>query len=233
MIELQKTASPNTIQRHLAQNRLVIALRDGRAFTTSELAKATNIPKEVVADHLKNLLSENIVTNLTQGPHQYYRLSQYQPLSQIDLKPGEHDATLVESIRTGPRDPALREARVCYDHLAGNLGVLMYDRMMEQRWLIETRDGLRISSAGWNALHELKIEPDMLTHTGREICKTCLDWSVRRHHLAGQLGALIFRQLVELGWATRRSESRIVSFDSPGKEALMHWLETGRAQRSR
>ena len=124
-------------------------------------------------------------------------------------------------VRTGPKDPALRHARVCYDHLAGDLGVQMLDSMKKQRLLRQRKQDIELTSEGEHFLSDsLQISTEALAHPRRPLCKSCLDWSERRHHLAGTLGAAILNRLTELKWAARDATpgSRVVNFTRNGEK---------------
>ena len=120
-------------------------------------------------------------------------------------------------LKTSPREPALRKARVCYDHLAGDLGVLACDAFHQRRWLRQGEDGLGLSAAGERKCRELGIALPTRGATRRPACRVCLDWSVRRHHLAGQLGAALLERCYALGWARRRKGTRVVDFTAAGE----------------
>ena len=124
-------------------------------------------------------------------------------------------------VRTGPKEPALRRARICYDHLAGDLGVQMLDSLRKQRLVRQTKDLIELTGEGRRFMAEsLQIDADSLTHPRRPVCKACLDWSERRHHLAGTLGAAIMTRFTELKWAARDATpgSRVVNFTRNGEK---------------
>ena len=124
-------------------------------------------------------------------------------------------------VRTGPKDPALRRARVCYDHLAGDLGVQMLDSMRSQRLVRQKKQDIELTAEGERFLAKsLQISAEALAHPRRPVCKACLDWSERRHHLAGTLGAAIMTRFTELKWAARDATpgSRVVNFSRNGEK---------------
>jgi hypothetical protein len=124
-------------------------------------------------------------------------------------------------VRTGPKDPALRRARICYDHLAGDLGVQMLDSMRTQRLVRQKKQDIELTAEGERFLEKnLQISPDMLSHPRRPVCKACLDWSERRHHLAGTLGAAMMSRFADLKWAARDPTpgSRVVNFTRAGEK---------------
>ena len=124
-------------------------------------------------------------------------------------------------VRTGPKDPALRRARICYDHLAGDLGVQMLDSMRTQRLVRQKKQDIELTAEGERFLEKnLQISPEMLSHPRRPVCKACLDWSERRHHLAGTLGAAMMTRFADLKWAARDTTpgSRVVNFTRAGEK---------------
>jgi hypothetical protein len=124
-------------------------------------------------------------------------------------------------VRTGPKEPALRRARICYDHLAGDLGVQMLDSMRNQRLVRQTKQSIELTGEGKRFMAEaLQIDTEALAHPRRPVCKACLDWSERRHHLAGTLGAAVMSRFTELNWAARDPTpgSRVVNFTRTGEK---------------
>ena len=124
-------------------------------------------------------------------------------------------------VRTGPKDPELRRARICYDHLAGDLGVQMLDSLKTQKLVRQKKQDIELTVEGVRFLERnLQISTDMLTHPRRPVCKACLDWSERRHHLAGTLGAALMARFTELKWAARDTTpgSRVVNFSRNGEK---------------
>ena len=134
-------------------------------------------------------------------------------------------------VRTGPKDPALRRARICYDHLAGDLGVQMLDSMRTQKLVRQRKQDIELTPEGTRFLEKnLQISQDMLAHPRRPVCKACLDWSERRHHLAGTLGAALMARFGELKWAARDSTpgSRVVNFTRSGERRFAELFPNGK-----
>ena len=207
-----------------ARSNMLMSLMDGRALTASELASLSGITKQTASSHLGKLLSGNLVKKEIQGRHHYYRLSDPDVANAIEALLSVAERGPGKRARTGPKDPALRKARICYDHLAGERGVWMYDRMREQDWILIEGELVTVSPVGWRALEEIGLQQVDLPKSRRPECKTCLDWSMRRHHLAGQVGALVLARLFELGWAKRAPQSRVIEFTVSGEKAFKQWL---------
>ena len=123
-------------------------------------------------------------------------------------------------VRPGPREPALRRARVCYDHLAGEIGVSVLDALLRDRLLRNGGPEVELTPKGRRFFEDFGVDLDAAAGSRRPLCKTCLDWSVRRHHLAGGLGAALLARCFELGWAKRAEGSRVVHLSPRGEKAL-------------
>jgi hypothetical protein len=123
-------------------------------------------------------------------------------------------------VRSSPREPALRRARACYDHLAGDVAVQLLDALVARGWLAQTGTELALTPRGAAGCRRLGIDLAGLVGARRPLCRTCLDWSERRHHLAGALGASLLRRMIDLHWARRVAGSRVVRFTPDGDAAL-------------
>lgn len=127
--------------------------------------------------------------------------------------------------RTGPKDEALRKARVCYNHLAGELGVHLFDGLLARGVLMENDDDVELTGTGHKFVEEFGIALPPLTASRRPLCKSCLDWSSRRTHLAGSLGTAFLDRFYELGWAKRIEGSRVIAFSAKGEQKLRKMLK--------
>lgn len=203
-----------------ARANMLTALLTGRALTASELAQEAGITPQTASSHLAKLEAGGLIAPEKQGRHRYYRLADPDVAGVLEALAGLAARAGHMRVRTGPKDPALRRARICYDHLAGDLGVQMLDSMKQQRLVRQDRQDIRLTAEGERFLEKhLQISGDMLRHPRRPVCKACLDWSERRHHLAGTLGAAIMKRFTELKWAARDPEpgSRVVNFSRNGE----------------
>ena len=123
--------------------------------------------------------------------------------------------------RTGPRDPELRKARVCYNHLAGDLGVKLFDGLVARKYMTLEGDDVALTDKGFNSLQEFGLDMAALQGLKRPLCRSCLDWSERRTHLAGALGTALLQKFYDLNWASRVPDSRIIRFTPRGERALI------------
>ena len=204
-----------------ARSNMLTALMTGRALTATELAGQAGVTPQTASSHLSKLEAGGLIEQEKQGRHRYYRLSDPDVAAVLEGLEGLAARAGHMRVRTGPKDPALRHARVCYDHLAGDLGVQMLDSMKRQRWLRQRKQDIELTAEGQRFLTDtLQISADALAHPRRPLCRACLDWSERRHHLAGTLGAAILTRFTELKWATRDAApgSRVVNFTRNGEK---------------
>lgn len=202
-----------------ARAEILLALMAGQAQTATELAGAAAITKQTASSHLTKLVDAGLLDVVAQGRHRYFRIADRQVARLIENLIGV--AERVGAAREfGPRDVAMRKARVCYDHLAGDLGVLVHDSMQQRRMLRSTADGLALTDAGAAFADSFGIDREALERDRRPLCRACLDWSVRRYHLAGALGAAVLNRCIDLKWARRVPRSRVMSFSVTGERAF-------------
>jgi DNA-binding transcriptional ArsR family regulator len=200
-----------------ARANMLTALTGGAALTASELTLEAGVTKQTASSHLSKLSEAGLLSIEKQGRHRYYRLADDDIAQLLESLMGLAAKGRPTRVRPGPREPALRHARVCYDHLAGDLGVALYDGLVAQRF-ISVRDGSpHVTKNGEEALAGFGIDLVKLSGGSRPLCRACLDWSVRRHHLAGALGSALLERFMQLGWARRRRDSRIVDFSPAGE----------------
>jgi DNA-binding transcriptional ArsR family regulator len=203
-----------------ARSNMLSALMTGRALTASELAYQAGITPQTASSHLSKLQAGGLIEPEKQGRHRYYRLTGPDVAGVLEGLAGLAARAGHMRVRTGPKDPELRRARICYDHLAGDLGVQMLDSMKKQRLVRQSKQAIELTAEGKRFMAKaLQIDADMLAHPRRPVCKACLDWSERRHHLAGTLGAALMTRFTELKWAARDATpgSRVVNFSRNGE----------------
>jgi DNA-binding transcriptional ArsR family regulator len=204
-----------------ARANMLTALLSGRALTASELAQEAGITPQTASSHLAKLEAGGLIEPEKQGRHRYYRLTDPDVAGVLEGLAGLAARAGHMRVRTGPKDPALRRARICYDHLAGDLGVQMLDSMKAQKLVRQKKQDMELTVEGARFLERnLQISEEMLAHPRRPVCKACLDWSERRHHLAGTLGAALMIRFAELKWAARDATpgSRVVNFSRVGEK---------------
>jgi DNA-binding transcriptional ArsR family regulator len=221
------------------RDRMLLALGDGRALPASVLADEAGIAASTASEHLRKLVNSGLVTVERHGRHRYFRLAGPHVGELLEALARMAPAAPVRSLREGTRAHAIREARTCYDHIAGKLGTDLFAALLE-RGVIVGGDGVfdpgrvredRLSSPGWDVeyrlgdpgpLEELGIE---LPQGRRPLIRYCVDWSEQRHHLAGALGAAVASRLFQLGWIKRAKGTRAVHVTPEGAEGLSALLD--------
>jgi DNA-binding transcriptional ArsR family regulator len=192
---------------------ILTTLMSGTALTATELAAAAGIAPSTASGHLAKLTEARLLAIEKQGRHRYYRLAGEDVAMMLEDFTGLA-ARSANRVRTGPADPSLRRARVCYDHLAGELGVWMLDAL-KRRKVLSGRDALAVSSADF--FTRIGVDVATLSAAPRPLCRTCLDWSERRHHLGGALGAAILERIFANRWARRERGTRAMVFSDRGE----------------
>jgi DNA-binding transcriptional ArsR family regulator len=203
-----------------ARANILIALMDGRALTASELAHVAGVSPQTASEHLARLTGANLLSLTKQGRHSYFRLS------------SAKIARMIESImvvaadgpqRYRPRwngDDELRTARTCYDHIAGRLGVALTDALTCGGHLVLSDDGGMVTPAGEKLLNGFGVLVEEARQGRRTFCRPCLDWSERRPHLAGALGAALADRCFDLGWIARMRDSRALKISPKGERGF-------------
>ena len=199
-----------------ARANMLGALMSGKALTASELSAEAGVTVQTASAHLKKLENGGMIQQRKQGRHRYFSLSDDDVGSLLENMMGVAAKKGHTRVRTGPKDPALRKARVCYNHLAGEMGVQAFDSMVARNFIKEDDADLVLTDSGRSFVTQLGIDIDVLKKSRRPVCKSCLDWSARRSHLAGTLGTLLLTRFYDLGWARRGEGTRIVNFSRKG-----------------
>ena len=203
-----------------ARAEMLTALLAGRALTATELAGLAGVTRQTASAHLARLVDAALLEVEAQGRHRYFRLAGSDVAQLLESLMGVAFRTGAVRLVTGPREPALRKARVCYDHLAGELAVILYDGLHARGVLSSGGEALALTSAGAAWFASFGIDPAHEATRHRAFCRACLDWGERRHHLGGALGAALLRRLCELGWAQRAKDSRVVTFTPQAEQEL-------------
>jgi len=178
------------------------------------------VTKQTVSTHLAKLVDARLLAVASQGRHRYFRLADRDVADLIESLMGVAYRAGALRVRSSPREPALRKARVCYDHLAGELGVRVFDSLEQRRFLRDAGEGPELTPRGRQFCREIGIDVDALAMQRRALCRACMDWSMRRSHLAGALGAAVLCRCLSFGWARRAKGSRVVVFSAAGEKAF-------------
>lgn len=215
-----------------ARAEVLTALLADRALTATELAGIAGVTKQTASAHLAKLLDAGLIAVEHQGRHRYFRLADRDVAQLLESLMGVAFRTGAVRVRSSPREPALRKARVCYDHLAGELGVLAYEALLDERAFSTQGGMLQLTDAGARWFATFGIDTAAAVSRRRAACRPCLDWGERRHHLAGALGTALLERICALGWARRVKGSRVIAFTPRGEEAFRSLFRSRRDRKA-
>lgn len=204
----------------VARANILSALMSGKALTATELAWHAGVSAPTTSGHLAKLLDGQLISVEKQGRHRYFRLAS--PAVAEALEGLSHLAATGPARHrpTGPKDLAMRHARTCYDHMAGRLAVALTDALAA-RGLIILEDGAGlVTEDGRGFFADFGIDLDPTPKSARPLCRTCLDWSERRMHLGGRLGASLLSRSLERGWVRTIKESRALDITRAGERGF-------------
>lgn len=203
-----------------ARARMLFCLMDGHARTSTELAIVADVSTSTASAHLNRLRSERLVEVRTQGKHRFYSLA------------GPEVARVLEGLsvladqprrKFVPNTPTrLRAARVCYDHMAGTLGVQVHDRFKDLKWISNgTGDTYDLTAAGERALDALNVDVEEMRSSRRRFAYACLDWSERRPHIGGALGSALLAAALKRKWVLKDLDSRAIRVTNIGRREIL------------
>ncbi|MBA2780801.1 ArsR/SmtB family transcription factor [Billgrantia kenyensis] len=194
---------------------MLALLMEGRALTAKELAYGCGVQPGTATEHLKRLQRDGLIESTAQGRHKYYRLASAEVAHVVE-------ALMVVAKPMKVRRPAgaMGAARFCYDHLAGELGTRLTAVLLEREFLVVDGDAMDVTERGKVWFADFGIDVATLRKRRRRFAYPCLDWSERRDHLGGALGAAVAERMLELGWIDRQKHSRVVSISELGHQAL-------------
>ncbi len=217
-IDARRLAAVGSLLAEPARASIILALMDGTSRPASELARRAGVAPATASAHLRKLCEGRVLSVVPQGRHRYFRIA------------GEEAAHLIEALSlmqsvakpdaaSREFDPMLRNARTCYRHLAGRLGVAMFGAMSQRGGFVVSSSAIALSSRGCDAL----IASGLIDADDRAEQlegRPCVDWSERRHHLAGALGSLLTQNMFERDWLRKRRDSRAVIVSAKGEQAF-------------
>lgn len=223
---MSNMASSNTIASVAAligdpaRANILSALMGGRALTAGELARHAGVTAQTASGHLARLTDAELIAVEKQGRHRYFRIVSEEVAHAIEtlsviagMGPKRHHPI-------GPKDEALRRARTCYDHIAGQLGVALAESLQARRFMILSDGAGVITDEGRRFLADFGIDLKPPSSSQRPLCRMCLDWSERRHHIAGRLGAALLSRSLELKWIERTPDSRALEITRAGEHGF-------------
>ncbi|QGZ41266.1 DNA-binding transcriptional ArsR family regulator [Pseudoduganella flava] len=201
-----------------ARARMLCSLLDGHARTSTELAVVAEVSPSTASAHLAKLKDEGLLEQLAQGKHRYYSLAGQEVAAALEA------LLVVAGVPRVPFTPTtptrLRNARTCYDHMAGTVAVALHDRLLTQGWLVAADDGYALTPAGTAGCAALGLDVAALRQRRRRFACPCLDWSERRAHLGGALGAALLRLALDKGWVEQDLDSRALAVPPAGRRRL-------------
>ncbi len=201
-----------------ARANMLCALLDGRALTAGELVYAANVSPQTTSGHLAKLTQAHLLDALKQGRHRYYRIATPLVVQMLE-------SIMAVAIHTPPRhrpvskaDEAMHTARTCYDHLAGRLGVGLADTLCSRGHVVLAEDGGEVTAQGHDFFERFGVA--LVKDRRRIFCRACVDWTERRPHLAGAVGAALASRCFDLGWVKRMREGRALAITPAGRSGL-------------
>ncbi len=203
-----------------ARAQMVALLMDGCARTVTELGTATGLTKASASEHVARLEQAGYLRAHRQGRHKYLALASPEVARLIEAMMALAVQVPSRLTRTGPRDPALREARLCYNHLAGSLGVRLYHSLSARGYLAHAPGGPDLTPEGRGFCRSLGLAEADLAPARTPLCRDCLDWTERQSHLGGRLGRLLLARMEADGWLHRREGSRALSVSPKGRSGF-------------
>ncbi|WP_037580869.1 ArsR/SmtB family transcription factor [Phaeacidiphilus oryzae] len=200
---------------------MITALMDDLRLPASELARLAGVGKSTASEHLGRLVDNGLLATERCGRHTYYRIADPLVGRALETLAMLAPQRAPNSLRSARRQDELARARLCYDHLAGRLGVALADALVRQGLLREAEGALHVVPGAWDSRAPLGITCDTSGAGRRPLARGCVDWTVRRHHLAGALGAALSQRMFELGWIRRRRDKeRAVALTDAGAEGV-------------
>ena len=204
-----------------ARTKMLCSLMDGHARTSTEMAVIANVSPSTASAHLTRLKEDGLITLYIQGRHRYYSLADAHVAQALEALMVISQNAAPAFVPTTP--DRLQFARTCYDHMAGTLGVQFHDHLIDSGWLtpgLDASNTYQLTPAGENAMKELGLEINAIKAQRRRLACPCLDWSMRRPHLAGALGAAFLQLFIDRKWVTQDLDSRVLALTPMGRKAV-------------
>ncbi|HET9718399.1 MAG TPA: helix-turn-helix transcriptional regulator [Pseudolabrys sp.] len=203
-----------------ARANILSALMGGRALTAKELAGVAGVSPQTTSGHLGKLFGANLVARVKQGRHRYFRIATPQVAEMLEAIMAVVAATPPRYRPPSKADDAMRMARTCYDHVAGMLGVQLADRLVQRELIILGAEAGEVTSSGTKFLTRIGVDLSAARARRRVFCRPCVDWTERRPHIGGAVGAALASWLLELKWIERVHASRAVMITPAGRRGL-------------
>jgi len=211
-----------------ARASMLTELMSGRALSAGELAIVAHITPQTASTHLRKLQEARLIRSERQGRHRYVAIASAEVAHMLETMYSITAARQKPLVKPPRVFGALKRARTCYDHLAGELGVALCDKLMQRKLIVLHEEAAELTKRAQAFAADFGLDIVPSTGSRRPLCKTCLDWSERRHHLAGRFGAALASKLLETGWLERAREGRALTVTPKGIRGLsdsfgIHW----------
>jgi len=211
---------------------ILVALSDGRALPAGELARRAHVTSSTASNHLAKLVESDLLAVEQQGRHRYFRIANPAVIQALEALAPLAPTAPIHSLREAETAKAIQIARMCYQHLAGRLGVALTQAMVEHEILIALDEGYTVSSEGKQWLQDFGIDIARFQKHGHIFISHHIDWSERRRHIAGPFGVAFAQRLFALEWIKRSPSSRAVHITERGREALREQFGWDREQQA-
>jgi DNA-binding transcriptional ArsR family regulator len=211
-----------------ARANMLTVLMGGKALTVSELAEEAGVTIQTASAHLSKMEAGGLLRPRKQGRHKYFALATDDVARVLEALMGLAAGAGHLRRRTGPKDESLRKARVCYSHLAGEMGTRLYDSLLGRHFFEARGEGMSLTAQGAAFVTGFGVDLEALRQRKAPLCRECLDWSERRPHLAGSLGRALLGRIEALAWARKDPDSRAVLFSSSGEAQFSQAFPTQR-----
>ena len=202
--------------------KMLTALLGGKALTATELALEADITSQTASTHLAKLVDGQLLHVRKQGRHKYFQLMNASIAQLLESLLNISANLAPKKVSTGPSDIRLKQARICYDHLAGELGVEIYDALKQKAFIIDNGSETLLTDLGKEFFSSIGFDFSQVKKSKRPICKSCLDWSERRNHLAGILGQWMLNDMFDKGWLERALDSRVINVSNAGLNRIKY-----------
>ena len=222
---MKMTANPNvavvaTLVSETSRAAILTVLLDGRFHPASELAYMAGIKPQTASFHLAKMVDAKIVSVEKQGRHRYYGIRNQEVAQIMESLLSIAPPIEIKSLKQASENTAIRFARTCYDHPAGNFGVLLTDSLVKMGVINEEKQGFIVTEKGEGFFSNFQIDLEKLKKKRRSFSHKCLDWSERRYHLGGALGNALLERILELNWIQRMQKTREIKITIEGKKGF-------------
>lgn len=224
MESLEKFVSTTGLIGEPVRAKMLWLLLDGKAYTATELADFADVSITSASNHLAKLLNARILSVEMIGRYRYYTFARPEIAYAIEAMAQLIEEHIGQSEKTNTKPMGIKYCRTCYDHLAGYVGVKMTQTMIKKSWLIEQEKIFIVTDKGWTSMAQWDIHPAQFLASKRPLTRTCLDWSERKFHLAGQLGAVLLHKMIAQHWFRKKMHTRELLVTPKGIKGLHDWL---------